>query len=121
MDSSFFPIPLHVHIILALLAVLVFGMQFIRYHKICYLVLGIALPCTLLPYLTDSQTFFYGIGVFELAALLLAFILSKTVDRQKVSPVTGKLPEQAEEAPVGEEAPAEEETPVEPPAEDEEA
>ncbi len=110
MDSSFFPIPLHVHIILALLAVFVFGIQFIRYHKVCYLVLGVALPCTLLPYLTDSQTFFYGVGVFELAALLLAFILSKTVDRQKALPAAGKLPEQTEE-----------EAPAEAPAEDEEA
>lgn len=83
MDNTFFPMDLKWHIILALLALLVFGMQFIRYRKSHHLVLAIALPCTLLPYLSESQTFFYTVGVFEGAALILALILSQTVDRDK--------------------------------------
>lgn len=83
MDNSFFPISMTMHIILALLALLVFGMQFIRYRKSHHLILAIALPCTLLPYLTDNQTFFYTIGVFEGVALILAAILSQTIDRDK--------------------------------------
>ena len=83
MDNSFFPMDMKWHIILALLALLVFGMQFIRYRKAHHLVLAIALPCTLLPYLSESQTFFYTVGAFEGAALLLAFILAHTVDRDK--------------------------------------
>lgn len=83
MDNSFFPISMTMHIILALLALLVFGMQFIRYRKSHHLILAIALPCTLLPYLSDNQTFFYTVGVFEGVSLLLAAILSQTVDREK--------------------------------------
>ena len=83
MDNSFFPITLPLHIILAMLALLVFGMQFIRYRKSHHLILAIALPCTLLPYLSDNQTFFYMIGVFEGAALILSVILSHTIDRDK--------------------------------------
>ncbi len=83
MDNSFFPISLTMHIILALLALLVFGMQFIRFRKTHHLVLAIALPCTLLPYLSDNQTFFYTVGVFEGVALLLAAILAQTLDRDK--------------------------------------
>ena len=83
MDNSFFPISLTMHIILALLALLVFGMQFIRFRKSHHLVLAIALPCTLLPYLSDNQTFFYTVGVFEGVALLLAAILAQTLDRDK--------------------------------------
>ncbi|MBQ4464698.1 MAG: hypothetical protein II916_01860 [Oscillospiraceae bacterium] len=83
MDNSFFPISLTMHIILALLALLVFGMQFIRFRKSHHLVLAIALPCTLLPYLSDNQTFFYTVGVFEGVALILAGILSQTLDRDK--------------------------------------
>lgn len=83
MDNSFFPISMPLHIILALLALLVFGMQFIRYRKSHHLILAIALPCTLLPYLSDNQTFFYMVGVFEGAALILSVILSQTVDRDK--------------------------------------
>ncbi len=85
MDNSFFPMDMKWHIILALLALLVFGMQFIRYRKSHHLVLAIALPCTLLPYLSESQTFFYTVGAFEGVALLAAFILSQTVDRDKAA------------------------------------
>ena len=83
MDNSFFPISMTLHIILALLALLVFGMQFIRFRKSHHLVLAIALPCTLLPYLSGNQTFFYLIGVFEGVALILAAVLSQTVDCDK--------------------------------------
>ena len=83
MDNTFFPVSIKWHIILALLALLVFGAQFIRYRKSHHLILAVALPCTLLPYLSDSQTFFYTIGVFEGVALLTAFLLSRTVDRDK--------------------------------------
>ena len=83
MDNSLFPIKMGMHIFLGILALLVFGLQFIRYRKSHHLVLAIALPCTLLPYLTDNMTFFYGVGVAEFAALILSFILSVTVDRNK--------------------------------------
>ena len=83
MDNSFFPISIKWHIILALLALLVFGSQFIRYRKSHHLILAIALPCTLLPYLSESQTFFYTVGVFEGVALLLSLVLSQTIDREK--------------------------------------
>jgi len=85
MDNSLFPIRMGMHIFLGMLALLVFGLQFIRYRKSHHLVLAIALPCTLLPYLTDNMNFFYGIGVAEFAALILSFILSVTVDRNKNS------------------------------------
>lgn len=97
MDNSFFPISLTLHIILALLALLVFGMQFIRYRKSHHLVLAIALPCTLLPYLSDNQTFFYIIGVFEFAALILSAILSHTVDRDPEEETAEAEKETAEE------------------------
>ncbi len=81
--NALFPIRLGMHIVLGMLALLVFGLQFIRYRKSHHLVLAIALPCTLLPYLVNSINFFYGIGVAEFAALILSLILSLTVDRKK--------------------------------------
>ncbi len=84
--NSLFPIQTGLHVFLALLSILIFGMQFIRYKKKHYLVLAIAFPCTLLPYIAqDNMTLFYGVGVFEFIALLLALILSLTVDKDKKS------------------------------------
>ena len=82
-DNSLFPIHMGMHIVLGMLALLVFGLQFIRYRKSHHLVMAIALPCTLLPYLVDSMSFFYGLGVVEFIALILAFVLSVTVDKNK--------------------------------------
>ena len=95
MDTTFYPyftISVQVHIVLAVLALLVFGSQFIRSRKWYYLVLTIALPCTLLPRLSNSQTFFNIVGVCEGVALLLAFLLSRTVDRKKSQPVQEETP-----------------------------
>lgn len=107
MDNSYFPIRFEVHMILALLALLVFGMQFIRFRKSHYLILAVALPCTLLPYLSDDKTFFYAVGIAEAAALVLAFILSQTIDRDKTAPAEeAKQIGQAEEAKSSEETEA---------------
>ena len=83
MDNSLFPIHMGMHIVLGMLALLVFGLQFIRYRKSHHLVMAIALPCTLLPYLVNNMKFFYALGVAEFIALILAFVLSVTVDKNK--------------------------------------
>jgi len=93
-DNALFPIRMGMHIVLGLLALLVFGLQFIRYRKSHHLVLAIALPCTLLPYLWNNMSFFYGVGIAEFIALILSFILSLTVDRNKESDT--KSPKQEE-------------------------
>ncbi len=83
MENTLFPISMEMHIGFALAALLVFGLQFIRLRKYYYLVLAVAMPCSLLAYVFDNTTFFYALGIAEAAALLLAFVLSKTVDRDR--------------------------------------
>lgn len=80
-DNSLFPIRMGMHIFLGLLALLVFGLQFIRYRKWHHLVMAIAMPSTLLPYLVNSMDFFYGLGIAEFGALILSCILTVTVDK----------------------------------------
>ncbi len=83
MENTLFPISMEMHIGFALFALFVFGLQFIRLRKKYYLVLAAAIPCSLLAYVVDNTTFFYALGIAEGAALVLAFILAKTVDRDK--------------------------------------
>lgn len=82
MENSLFPIKLGIHIVFALAALLVFGLQFLRYRKKYHLVLAVAIPLTLLPYLAeDNMSLFYAVGVVDALALIGALILAKTVDR----------------------------------------
>ncbi len=83
MENTLFPISMEMHIGFALIALLVFGLQFIRLRKKYYLLLAIAIPCSLLAYVIDNTTFFYALGIAEAIVLLIAFILAKTVDRDK--------------------------------------
>lgn len=85
-QNSLFPIDMTFHIVLAVLALIVFGVQFVRYRKSHYLLLAVAFPCSLLPYLDPtSLSLFHGVGVFEFVALALSAILSATIDRDKSS------------------------------------
>lgn len=90
MENTLFPISMEMHIGFALFALFVFGLQFIRLRKKYYLVLAAAIPCSLLAYVVDNTTFFYALGIAEGAALLLALILAKTVDRDKTPAETPK-------------------------------
>lgn len=82
--NSLFPIQMEFHVFLALLAIVVFGIQFVRYRKLHYLLLAIAFPCTLLPYLDQSNmSLFYGVGVFEFIVFIISAVLSVTVDKDR--------------------------------------
>ncbi len=48
--------------------------QFIRMRRMYQLVFAVAVPATLLLYINESRTWFYGIGVFELVMLILAIV-----------------------------------------------
>ena len=122
LENTLFPIGLGLHVVLALAALLVFGLQFMRLRKSHHLILAVALPCTLLPYLDENnQTLFYGVGIAELLALVLALVLSMTIDREKRRAVqtaasAKAASETAEEAEEAEEAEKAEEAPEEPEA-----
>ncbi len=96
MENTLFPIAMEVHIVFALISLIIFGMQFIRLRKKYYLVLAVAIPCSLLAYVIPSSSFFYWLGVAEAAAMLVALILAKTVDRDKSKPQEDTPAESAE-------------------------
>ncbi len=95
MENTLFPVEIGIHIAFALAALVVFGLQYLRFRKKYHLVLAIAIPLSLLPYLAeDNMTLFYAVGAIDALALIAALVLSKTVDKD---------PESIEAAPSGEE------------------
>lgn len=99
MENTLFPIKMEMHIIFAVVATLIFIVQFIRLRKKYHLVLAAAIPATLLAYVIDSRAFFYGLGIAEAAALIAALVLCKTIDRDPPEPeTTPENPEAAADA-----------------------
>ncbi len=76
MNEVFFPIGMKAHIILALAALLVFGLQFVRLRKPRFLILAVILPLTMVPHFINSRLLFNIIGIVEAVCLLIVCILS---------------------------------------------
>ncbi len=76
LENSVFPLPVKSHIIFCVIAVAFFLLQFIRLRYRYQLVLAAAVPATLLVYVSDNRTWFYGVGVLEICLLLLALVLA---------------------------------------------
>lgn len=76
LENSVFPLPVKSHIIFCVIAVAFFLLQFIRLRYKYQLVLAVAVPATLLVYVSDNRTWFYGVGVLEICLLLLALVLA---------------------------------------------
>lgn len=75
MENPIFPIALNKHIIFCVIAVVFFLFQYIRQKNRYQLALAIAIPATLLVYVSDNKTWFSAIGIFELVMLILSAVL----------------------------------------------
>ena len=78
MGSTVFPLSFSSHVIFCVIAVLFFLIQYIRLRYTYQLLTIFAVAGTMLLYLNDSQTFFYGVGLYELVMMILiAIFISK--------------------------------------------
>lgn len=98
MDNPIFPIAPDKHIIFCVIAAAFFLFQFIRQKNRYPLVLAIAIPATLLVYVSENKTWFTAIGIFEFAMLIFAGALY-CLDRRKAK----QQPAAAQPAPAAEE------------------
>jgi hypothetical protein len=81
MDSNIFPLPFSMHLVFALIAFAVFMFQFWRLKRPYQIIMALAVPATLLLYISDSKAWFYTIGVIE-AVLIVAAIVSAFICRK---------------------------------------
>lgn len=95
MESTVFPLPFQSHLIFCVIATIFFVIQFIRLRRTYQLVFAVAIPATMLLYVSESRTWFYGIGVFELAMLILAVIMV-CIDHAKAKKDAPKEPAEKE-------------------------
>lgn len=97
-NNMLFPIETTRHLIFVAAALILFIAQYIRQRKKYQLVFAIAIPATLLPYLSDHHVLFSVLGVLEFAALIAALVFARTIDRDPVPTEADGSAEAAAEA-----------------------
>ncbi len=88
MENLYFYATVKFHVVLAILALIICVVMFIRKKKYHHLVLALALPATLLVYTTKTQTGFSFVGLTVAVAMVAAVVLEYTVDKDKETPET---------------------------------
>lgn len=75
MDVSVFPMGMEKHVIFCVAAAVFFLIQFLRTKYWYELILAVTLPLSLLVYISDSEPWFYFVGILVGVCLILAFIV----------------------------------------------
>ena len=75
-NPTIFPFPFSLHLGLAIISLVFFGFRFVSQKKPFQIIFAIAVPLSLLIWLSDSKTLFYGLGLVELILILLAIVMT---------------------------------------------
>lgn len=81
--ASVLPFQFSTHLWFSVFSLIFFTLQYIRLRYKYQLILGIAIPFSMIIYLAHNKTFFYAIGFIELAALIACMITVKS-ERKKM-------------------------------------
>ncbi len=93
-NPSLFPFPFKMHLIFACIGAIFFAYRFFTQKRPCQLIMAIAIPASLLIWLSESRTLFYGLGIAE-AVLILAAAVTSVIFK---APVESEEDEESEEA-----------------------
>jgi bacteriorhodopsin len=75
-NPTIFPFPFEMHIALAVISVIFFSYRFAVQKKPFQLIFAIAVPLSLLLWISNNKTLFYTVGIVELILILIAFFTS---------------------------------------------
>ena len=73
---SLFPFPFHLHIIFSIIGLAFFVYRFFQQKRPYQAIMAVAIPISLLIWMSDSKPLFYTIGICELILLISAFVTS---------------------------------------------
>lgn len=75
-NPTIFPFPFQMHIALAIISFLFFSYRFAVQKKPFQLIFAIAVPLSMLVWVSANKTLFYVLGLVELALIVTAIITS---------------------------------------------
>lgn len=73
-QPGLFPFPFDMHVIFSCIALVFMAFQFFRERKPYQLIMAVAIPFSLVIWLSESRTLFFAVGIVEGILLLAAFI-----------------------------------------------
>ena len=89
-NPTIFPFPFQMHLSLAVISLLFFGYRFAVQKKPFQLIFAIAVPLSMLVWVSDNKTLFYILGLVELALITIAIITSITCKPKKTAEASDK-------------------------------
>ena len=89
-NPTIFPFPFQMHIALAIISFLFFSYRFAVQKKPFQLIFAIAVPLSMLVWVSNNKTLFYGLGLVELALIVIAIITSFVCKPKKAEETAAK-------------------------------
>jgi len=89
-NPTIFPFPLSMHLALAVISIIFFSYRFAVQKKPFQLIFAIAVPLSLLLWVSNNKTLFYTVGIIELILIVTAlftsiFVKPKTAEEKASS------------------------------------
>lgn len=75
-QPGLFPFPFKLHLAFCIISLLFFFYQFFKERKYYQLIMGVAIPFSLVIWISNGRTLFYGVGIIEAVFLAAAFAAS---------------------------------------------
>ena len=75
-QPGLFPFPFSLHLGFCCIALVFFVWRFIKEKLPYQLIMAVAIPLSLIIWISDSKTLFYGVGITELVLIIAAFVTS---------------------------------------------
>lgn len=75
-NPSLFPFPFKMHLIFGIFGAVFFAYRFFTQKRPFQLIMAVAIPLSLIVWLSESKTLFYGLGIAEAILILAAVVTS---------------------------------------------
>ena len=76
LQPTLFPFPFQHHLIFCCVALVFFGYLYMKYKKPHQLIMAIAIPFSLVLWISTSRVLFYAVGIIEVILLITALVLN---------------------------------------------
>lgn len=85
-QPALFPFPFSLHAIFCVVSLIFFVLRFIKEKSPYQLIMAIAIPASLIIWLSEGKALFYAVGMAEVVLLISAFVTSIIFRKKEPAP-----------------------------------